>query len=171
MYSSESGFSDAEVAYQLAHITETKAPSIIAAAAVLTVLATIAVVLRFYVRWHMKSGVKADDYTIFCAWVYIKPTMNGLGNVTKLEADTVLGIVRVCLLWYNPSHHFVTLLIANSTGIETRCGLGKHALATTPEQLTGLLKVKGCPRACFDAATNNTITRPSSMRDQILQSV
>lgn len=70
MYSDEN-FSDAEIAYQMAHITETKAPSIIAAVAVLSVLATVAIALRFIVRVQMKSGLKADDYTILSAWVYI----------------------------------------------------------------------------------------------------
>lgn len=70
MYSDDN-FSDADVAYQLAHITETKAPTIIAAIAALVVLATIAIGLRFFVRWHIKSGFQADDYTIFGAWVYI----------------------------------------------------------------------------------------------------
>lgn len=76
MYSDDT-FSDAEVAYQLAHITESKAPTIIAAIAALVVLATIAIGLRFFVRWHMKSGLQADDYTIFGAWVY-RPQMSGL---------------------------------------------------------------------------------------------
>lgn len=70
MYSDQ-GFSDAEIAYQLAHINETKAPSIVAAVAVLSVLATIAIVLRAFVRWQMKSDFLTDDYTLFCAWVYI----------------------------------------------------------------------------------------------------
>lgn len=70
MYTHES-LSDADVAYQLAHITETKVPSIIAAIAALVVLATIAIALRFFVRWHIKSGFQADDFTIFSAWVYI----------------------------------------------------------------------------------------------------
>lgn len=70
MYSDE-GFSDAEIAYQLAHINETKAPSIVAAVAVLSVLATIAIFLRAFVRWQMKSDFLTDDYTLFCAWVYI----------------------------------------------------------------------------------------------------
>lgn len=68
MYSSDS-FSDADIAYQKAHINETRAPSIVAAVAVLSALSTIAIVLRVFVRWHMKSGFKTDDYTIFSAWV------------------------------------------------------------------------------------------------------
>lgn len=70
MYSDDN-FSDADIAYQEAHINETRAPSIIAAIAVLSVLSTVAIVLRVFVRWHMKSGFKTDDYTIFGAWVYI----------------------------------------------------------------------------------------------------
>ncbi|MCJ1463353.1 hypothetical protein MMC07_001960 [Pseudocyphellaria aurata] len=97
------GFTEEEVAYQLAHINETKAPSIIAAVAVLSVLATIAIMLRVLVRWYMKSGFQADDYTIFCAWI---------------------------LCWGS----FVCVYY------ETRCGLGKHVLASTPEMFTGLLK-------------------------------
>lgn len=70
MYSDQN-FSDEEAAYQLAHITETKAPSIIASIAVLSVLATVAIALRFFVRRQMKSGLKADDYTILSAWVHV----------------------------------------------------------------------------------------------------
>lgn len=63
--------SDAEIAYQAAHIHDTKGPSIIATNAVLAVLATIAIGLRYIVRWHTKSKFMADDYTIFLAWVYV----------------------------------------------------------------------------------------------------
>ena len=92
--------SDAEIAYQAAHTHDTKGPSIIAANAVLAVLATMAVTLRFVVRWHTKSRLKADDYTIFLAWVYL-----GSHTVAELYAnlhiDLVLGFFRLCLLWYH----------------------------------------------------------------------
>lgn len=62
----------AEVQYELAHLGETKAPSIMAAMGSFSTLATIAILLRILVRWRNKSGFKADDYTIFVAFVSIR---------------------------------------------------------------------------------------------------
>lgn len=61
----------AEIQYELAHLGETKAPSIIAAIGSFSALATIAILLRILVRWRNKNGFKADDYTIFVAFVGI----------------------------------------------------------------------------------------------------
>lgn len=78
----------AEVQYELAHLGETKAPSIMAAMGSFSTLATIAILLRILVRWRNKSGFKADDYTIFVAFIlswgsfvsfYYQTRLAGLG--------------------------------------------------------------------------------------------
>lgn len=43
----------------------------IAVDAVLTILATVAIGLRFMVRWRTHVGFKADDYTILLAGVRV----------------------------------------------------------------------------------------------------
>lgn len=59
------------LAYQLAHIDDDRGPQLLAANSVLTVLATVAITLRFLVRWKTKTGIKADDYTILLAGVCV----------------------------------------------------------------------------------------------------
>lgn len=59
------------VDYQLAHIHDTLAPATVAACAVLSVLASIAIFLRILVRWRTRAGFQADDYTIFVTVVCI----------------------------------------------------------------------------------------------------
>lgn len=61
--------SEDEIAYQAAHLHDTKVPAILATYAVLSVLATIAIVLRVVVRSFTNSKLLADDWTIFIAWV------------------------------------------------------------------------------------------------------
>lgn len=60
---------DEEIAYQLANIDATKAPAMIVALATLSILATIAIVLRFIVRWNTKAQYRLDDWTILGAYV------------------------------------------------------------------------------------------------------
>lgn len=61
-----------EINYQLAHINESKIPSIIITLSVLSFLATSAVLLRFLVRWRTTAGYKMDDWTILAAFVRIR---------------------------------------------------------------------------------------------------
>lgn len=63
------GLTDEEAAYQLAHLNESKGPSIIASVVVLALLATIAIALRLAVRWRTKVGFEVDDYLIVLAGV------------------------------------------------------------------------------------------------------
>ena len=86
------GLSPAEVNYQLSHLQETKGPAIHAGVAVLSVLATIAVFLRFLVRWRTKAGCRADDYTVFAACVRAHVTLNDKRgeNITKQSAAVLL---------------------------------------------------------------------------------
>lgn len=69
MVYSDGTVSDEEIAYQLANIDATKGPAIIAALTILSVLATIAIVLRFVVRWNTKAQYRFDDWTILSAYV------------------------------------------------------------------------------------------------------
>lgn len=62
--------SPADIAYQLAHIHEDKRTQAITALVVLSVLATIAVALKFAIRWRLRAGFQADDYAIVLALVY-----------------------------------------------------------------------------------------------------
>ena len=59
------------LAYQTAHINDDRGPEVIAVDAVLTILATVAIGLRFLVRWRTHVGFKADDYTILLAGVRV----------------------------------------------------------------------------------------------------
>lgn len=63
------GLSPAEVQYELAHLDETKEPSIMAAVGTVSALATISVLLRVWVRRRKKNRFMADDYAIFVALV------------------------------------------------------------------------------------------------------
>lgn len=69
MVYSDGSLTEDEINYQLAHINETKIPSVIATLSVLSALATISVFLRFLVRWHTIAGYKMDDWTILVAFV------------------------------------------------------------------------------------------------------
>lgn len=69
MVYSDGSLTEEEINYQLAHLNESKIPSIIATLAVLSVLATISVFLRFIVRWHTTAEYKMDDWTILVAFV------------------------------------------------------------------------------------------------------
>lgn len=77
------GLTDEEAAYQLAHIRDTKAPSIITSVVILSVLATIAVTLRLLVRWRTKVGFGADDYLITIAAVRRKTESCPVSGVTN----------------------------------------------------------------------------------------
>lgn len=72
MVYSDGTVSDEEIAYQLANIDATKRPAIIATLATLSVLATIAITLRFIVRWNTKAQYRLDDWTILGAYVSLK---------------------------------------------------------------------------------------------------
>lgn len=63
------GLTDEEAVYQLAHLSDTKAPSIITSVVILVVLSTVAVGLRLLMRWKTKVGFGADDYLIIIAGV------------------------------------------------------------------------------------------------------
>ena len=58
-----------QLAYQMAHIHQDRGPYLIATTAVLSVLSTAAIYLRFLVRWRTKVGFKTDDYAILMAGV------------------------------------------------------------------------------------------------------
>lgn len=73
------------IAYQTAHINENRAPVLLAANSVLTALATVAIFLRFLIRWKTKVGVKADDYTILLAGVYVAHVAMGNSRVNTLH--------------------------------------------------------------------------------------
>ena len=60
---------EGNVAYQLAHIYDNRGPSTVISVAVLSVLATIAVVLRVMVRWRTRSAFGTDDHLIFLTLV------------------------------------------------------------------------------------------------------
>ena len=62
------------------------------------------------------------------------------------------------------------LVLRIADGVETRCGLGKHVLAATPEQFMGLLKVRLCSAEYLDAGDANTLIRPSPTKDRVSQS-
>lgn len=53
----------------MAHIHQDRGPYLIATTAVLSVLSTAAIYLRFLVRWRTKVGFKTDDYAILMAGV------------------------------------------------------------------------------------------------------
>lgn len=63
------GLSPAEIEYELAHLDETKEPSIMAAVGTVSALATISVLLRIWVRRRKKNKFLADDHAIFVALV------------------------------------------------------------------------------------------------------
>lgn len=110
MVYSQEGFTDAEVAYQLAHAAETKAPSIIAAVAVLSVLATIAIAMRILVRRQRKSGLKADDYTIISALV---DTL-----YEKMAGNPILKSSRSCA----GDHSFVLIMVLSLSPLRSYSG-------------------------------------------------
>lgn len=83
------GLSSEEVQYELTHLNETKRPSILAAVGSCSALATISILLRVFVRWRNKNEFKADDYSVFIAFIlswgsfvafYYQTTYGGLGN-------------------------------------------------------------------------------------------
>lgn len=133
------GLSDEEAAYQLAHLDDTKAPSIIASVVLLALLATIAVGLRLAIRWKTKTGFKIDDYLIIVAGVR-KQRISLLAEVTKANRSFCVGaglFVHIMVRLPPPRRvHAVGL-----TRLETRDGLGMHILAGTPERFQRLLEV------------------------------
>ena len=54
--------SPAEIQYELAHIHDNRAPSIVASSVICIALATIAVILRLLARRLGKVKILADDY-------------------------------------------------------------------------------------------------------------
>lgn len=98
------GLTDEEAAYQLAHLNDSKAPSIIASVVILAVLATIAVGLRLIIRGRTKVGYGADDYLIVVAGVRRKKS-NPRVYVRWLRVH-----VAVVLGW-NSLHSFWSVFI------------------------------------------------------------
>ena len=88
-----------EVQYELTHLDETKRPAIMAAMGSFSTLATITILLRILVRWHKKNGFKADDYTIFGAFVCIgQDERNCFMCMLTIPPDPVLGLFCFVLL-------------------------------------------------------------------------
>lgn len=58
-----------QVAYQLAHRHEDRSGAIIGAITAVTILATIAVILRFMARRVIRAKIMADDYFTVAALV------------------------------------------------------------------------------------------------------
>lgn len=55
--------------------TSSQEGSITAASVVMLLLATITASLRFYTRWKLLSGLKADDWLVLVALVSTVPTL------------------------------------------------------------------------------------------------
>lgn len=86
-----------QVAYQRAHIHESKTSGLIGSTAALTAVATVLVFARFVARRHAKLGLKADDYLILLALVSTSPhaIVNGTEWLSMVcVADPQLGSVR-----------------------------------------------------------------------------
>lgn len=60
-----------------------------------------------------------------------------------LKAKQILSWGSFVCVYYGMTPRTTFSEIGMADSLETRCGLGKHALATTPEQFVGLLKVRG----------------------------
>ena len=86
--------SPAEIAYQLAHVNQSRTGELIASTAALSALATVLVLARFIIRVHTKVGLKADDWAILVALVCIQPSMPNSDWVTDQSPASCLG--RVC---------------------------------------------------------------------------
>jgi hypothetical protein len=82
------GFSKEELAQSEAH-------GIYASIAIVAIIATIGVVLRFLSRRKSKAGLSYDDYTIVAALVYCI----GIGPP---RAERTLTILKVIFIW--PQH-------------------------------------------------------------------
>lgn len=129
------GLSSEEVQYELTHLNETKRPSILAAVGSCSALATISILLRVFVRWRNKNEFKADDYSVFIAFV-----SNRSGNIQELDVDAEnrtdpeLGLVCCILLPYDSWTILLeSLRNADDTPETTYGGLGNHILAVTPK--------------------------------------
>lgn len=59
-----------------------------------------------------------------------------------LKVKQILAWGSFVCVYYGMTFRTASFAIGMANGVETRCGLGRHALATTPEQLAGLLKVR-----------------------------
>lgn len=106
----DAGLSDEEAAYQLAHLDDTKAPSIIASVVILALLATIAIAVRLTIRWKTKTGFQIDDYSIIAAGVR-KERIPLVAKVTKAKRSFSVGagpfvhitvrldLLAVCTQW------------------------------------------------------------------------
>ncbi|MCJ1463320.1 hypothetical protein MMC07_001927 [Pseudocyphellaria aurata] len=108
-----------QVAYQTAHIHESRRPNVIAAISVLTALSTLAIFLRIHVRWSTGLGFQADDHTIFAAgivaWllfvtIYFEAS-NGLGRHFIAVPEGQLTNMYKGLLFAGPGFHLSILLI------------------------------------------------------------
>lgn len=55
--------------YQAGHVHGNKRPVIIAAIIILSTVASIAILLRILIQIWTRTGIKADDYLIFFAWL------------------------------------------------------------------------------------------------------
>lgn len=81
-----------EVAYQKAHIHDSKRVNIVASISALTALATAAIFLRAYVRWTTRLRFQADDYTIFAAAVRFNQSLFRLDR----DRETVRSLALIC---------------------------------------------------------------------------
>lgn len=63
----------------------------------------------------------------------------------KLEADSHVGLVCMCLLRYGVHFQSVRQELMQ---LETQNGLGKHLLAAKPGYIRNLLKVNSAPLPC-----------------------
>lgn len=86
--------SPAEIAYQLAHVNQSRTGELIASTAALSALATVLVLARFIIRVHTKVGLKADDWAILVALVCIQPSMPKSDWVIDQSPASCLGRVR-----------------------------------------------------------------------------
>lgn len=129
-----------QVAYQTAHIHEDKRINIIAATATLSVLSTLAILLRIVVRVKTRAGFQTDDYTIFAAGVSVNQTRFGLDP--DLETDRSLAQLCMpvprCISPSSFSREGCSWLMVT----EARNGLGLHLIAVSEHQLANIFKVR-----------------------------
>ena len=154
------GLTPADVQFQLAHLHETERPLIMGAVGSLATLATIAVLLRIFVRWRNKTGFKADDYAIFVALV-------GICHA-ELNRSMVMLTMRQILTWGSFISFYYRMLspiilvtrLNNANGKpETRdLGLGIHIIAFTPKMIHGFGRVRDLkPDGVFKTSADSAV--------------
>ncbi|KAL8821484.1 MAG: hypothetical protein Q9191_007297 [Dirinaria sp. TL-2023a] len=83
----------AQLQYYEKHASDNMKPNLIAAAVLGLVIACIAVLLRFIARWKQRASVKADDWLILLALVYI-------GGVVVYALTVALIKVSILCLYH-----------------------------------------------------------------------